>query len=93
MIVGSKKHQGSLKVSEYLVVKSVILKTFNKIVLAFLSVESKTNILYVRMNLTGNLPLGFGRYCDKVLLEPAVFHLFERLHSQMFFQYFFHVDL
>ena len=45
-------------------------------VLAFLSVESKTNILYVNINFTGNLLLGFGRYCSKVLPEPAVFHLF-----------------
>ena len=70
--------------------KSIILKTFNEIALVFLSVESKTNILYVNINFNGNLFLGFGRYCGKVLPEPAVFHLFERLHSQItFFQYFF----
>ena len=56
--------------------KSVILKTFHEIVLAFLSVESKTNILYENINFTGNLLLGFGKYCGKVLPEPAVFHLF-----------------
>ena len=49
----------------------VILETFYEIVLAFLSVESKTNI-----NFTGNLLLGFGRHCGKALPEPAVFHLF-----------------
>ena len=37
------------------------LKNFNEIVLDFLPVESKTNILYVNFNFTGNLPLGFGR--------------------------------
>ena len=47
-----------------------------EIVLVFLSVESETNILYVNINFTGNLLLGFGRYCGKVLPEPAVFHLF-----------------
>ena len=41
---------------------------------AFLSLESKTNMLYG--NFTGNLLLGFGRYCGKVLPEPAVFHIF-----------------
>ena len=41
-----------------------------------LSIESKTNILYVNMNFTGNLFLGFGRYCDKLYPESAVFHLF-----------------
>ena len=45
------------------------------------------------MNFTGNLILEFGKYCGKVVPEPAVFHLFERLRSQrMFFQYFFHVE-
>ena len=38
-----------------------------------MSVESETNILYVNINFTGNLLLGFGRYCGKVLPEPAVF--------------------
>ena len=56
--------------------KAAILKTFNEIVLAFLSVKSKTNILDVNINFTGNLLLGFGRYSGKVLPEPAVFHLF-----------------
>ena len=32
--------------------KPIILKTFNEIVLAFLSVESKINILYVNINFT-----------------------------------------
>ena len=41
-----------------------------------MSVESKTNIVYVNINLTGNLVLGFGKYCGKVFPEPAVFHLF-----------------
>ena len=56
--------------------KAAILKTFHEIVLAFLSVKSKTNILDVNINFTGNLLLGFGRYSGKVLPEPAVFHLF-----------------
>ena len=51
-------------------------KPFNEIVLAVLSFESKTNILYVNINFIGNLLLGFGRYWGKVLAEPAVFHLF-----------------
>ena len=42
----------------------------------FLSIESKTNILYVNMNFTGNLLLEFGRYCDKLYLESTVFHSF-----------------
>ena len=33
-------------------------------------------ILYVNLNFTGNLLLGFGRYGGKVLPEPPVFHLF-----------------
>ena len=56
--------------------KFIISKIFHEIVLAFLSVESKTNILYVNMNFTGNLLLAFGRYCSKVLPEPSAFHLF-----------------
>ena len=52
------------------------MKSFNETVLAFLSFESKTNILYVNINFTGNLFLGFGRYWGKVLPEPAVFHFF-----------------
>ena len=43
--------------------KAIVLKTFNEIVLAFLPVERKTNILYVNINFTGNLFFGFGRYC------------------------------
>ena len=57
--------------------KFIILKTFNEVVLAFLSVESKTNKVYVIMNFTGNLILGFGRHCGKVFPETAVFYLFE----------------
>ena len=67
------------------------LKTFNEIVLDFLPVESKTNILYVNFNFTGNLPLGFGRYCVKYSQNPLFFTFLERLHTQMFFQYFTHV--
>ena len=43
--------------------KSVILKTFSEIILAFLSVESKKNIVYGNIDFTGNLFFGFGRYC------------------------------
>ena len=35
-------------------------------VLGFVSVECKTNILYVKENFTGNLLLGFGRYYGKI---------------------------
>ena len=35
------------------------LKTFNEIVLDFLSLEIKTNMLYVNIDFTGNLLLGF----------------------------------
>ena len=49
--------------------KAIILKTFNEIALTFLSVESKTNILYVNMNFSGNLLFGFSRYCGKVVQE------------------------
>ena len=55
--------------------KFIILKTFNETVLAFLSVESKTNIFYVSISFTGNLLLEFGRYCGKAVPEPTVFHL------------------
>ena len=47
-----------------------------KIVLAFLLVESKTNMLYVNINFTGNLFFGFGRYCGKVFPKPIVSHPF-----------------
>ena len=43
-----------------------------KIVLTFLLVESKTNILYVNINFTGNLFFEFGRYCGKVFPKPIV---------------------
>ena len=42
-------------------------------------VESKTNLLYVNINFTGNLFFEFGRYCDKVVPEPAVSQLFSAL--------------
>ena len=70
--------------------KHIYLKAFNEIVLAFLSVESKTNILYVNIYFTENLLLGFGRYCGKVSQISLFFTLFERLHSQIiFFKCFF----
>ena len=56
--------------------KAIILKTFNEIVLAFLPVERKTNILYVNINFTGNLFFGFGRYCGKLVPETTVSHPF-----------------
>ena len=68
-----------------------LLKTFNEIVLVFLPVESKANILYVNINFNGNLFFGFGIYCGKVVPEPGTtifLALFEHLHSQrMFFQH------
>ena len=48
----------------------------NEIVLAFLPFESKTNILHVNINFTGNLFFGFGRYRGKAVPEPAVSHPF-----------------
>ena len=72
--------------------KAIILKLFKEIVLAYFLVESKTNILYVNINFTGNLYL-----CSVDIVvtrsQNALFlTFFERLHSQrMFFQYFFHV--
>ena len=51
-------------------------KTCNEIVSPFLPVESKTDILYVNVNFTANLFLGFGRYCGKVVLSPADSHPF-----------------
>ena len=56
--------------------KAIILKTLNEIVLAFLPVENKTNILYVNINFTGNSLFGFGRCCGKVVPEHALFHPF-----------------
>ena len=56
--------------------KAIILKTFNEIVLAFLPVERKTNILYVNINFTGNLFFGFGRHCGKLVPETTVSHPF-----------------
>ena len=62
------------------------MEAFNEIALAFLPVESKTNILYVNIHFTGNLFFGFDRYCGKVFPEPAaLFTFFERLHSQRIF--------
>ena len=50
--------------------KAIILKTLYT--LPFLQVESKTNILYVNINFTGFFFFfGFGRYCGKVVPEPA----------------------
>ena len=62
--------------------KAIILKTFDKIVLAFTPVESKTNMLYVNINYTRDLFCGFGRYSGKLVPEHAVF---EHLHSQRMF--------
>ena len=56
-------------VSWYKFLNFIILK------IAFLSVESKTNMLFVNISFAGTLLLGFGRYCGKVLPEPAAFHL------------------
>ena len=53
-----------------------LLKIFNEIVLAFSIVDSKANILCVKINFTGNLLLGFCRYRGKALPKTAVFHLF-----------------
>ena len=73
--------------------KAIILKTFSEIVLAFLPVESNTNILYVNINFPGNVFFGFGKYCGKVTPEPAVSHRFwAAALTKMFFQYFFQVD-
>ena len=49
---------------------------FNEIVLPFLPVESKTNILYVNESFTGNLFSGSGRYCGKEVPEPVDSHPF-----------------
>ena len=56
--------------------KATILKTFNEIVLAFLPVESTTNILYVNKNFNGNLVFRLGKCCGKVVPELVVYHLF-----------------
>ena len=71
-----------------------MLKTFNEIVLVFLPVERKTNVLYVNINLTGNWFFGFGRYCGKVVPEPAVFHPFwaPAFSKNVLSIFFFHVD-
>ena len=50
--------------------------SFPKFQWAFLPVESKTNLLYININFTGNLFFGFTRYCSKVFLEPTVSHPF-----------------
>ena len=55
---------------------SVSLKTFNDTMLAFLSVESKTNILYANKNFAGNIVFGFGRKCGKVFANYSLFHVF-----------------
>ena len=71
--------------------KAIILKTINEIVLAFLPVQSKTNILYVNMNFTGKLLFRFGGYCGKVFPEPAVSHpIFSTCtHKECSFNIFF----
>ena len=56
--------------------KAIIFKIFNETVLAFLLVQSKTNVLYVNINFTGNIFFGCGRYCGKVFPEPAVSYTF-----------------
>ena len=56
--------------------KAIILKTFNEIFLAFLPVESKTNIFNINIHFTENLFLGFDRYCCKIFPEPAISHPF-----------------
>ena len=59
------------------VFKSGYLKnSFIEIVLVFLPVERKANILHVYINFTGNLFFGFGRYCGKVFPKPTVSHPF-----------------
>ena len=50
------------------------MKALNVIVLAFLPVESKINILPVNIYLNGNLFFGFCRCCGKVFPKPAVSH-------------------
>ena len=56
--------------------KSHYLINFNEIVLAFLPLESKTNIVYVKINFTVKLLFGFSRYRGKVVPVPAVSHPF-----------------
>ena len=58
------------------VFKSHYLKNFIEIVLLFLPVQSKTNMLDVNINFTGNLFLGFDRYNGKVVSKPADSHPF-----------------
>ena len=58
------------------VFKSHYLKNFIEIVLPFLLVESKTNILDVNINFTGNSFFGFDRYSGKVVPKPADSHPF-----------------
>ena len=71
------------------------MKTFEEIVLAFLPVESKTNIFYVDINFPGNLFIGFGRYCGKVVPEPTVYHPFfsAGIHNKCSFNIFSHWQL
>ena len=65
----------------------------NGIVLPFLPVESKTNILYVNINFTTTLFSRFGRYCGKVVPEPTDSHPFwvPALKKNVL-SIFFHVD-
>ena len=58
------------------VFKSHYLKNFIEIVLPFLLVESKTNILDININFTGNSFFGFDRYSGKVVPKPADSHPF-----------------
>ena len=89
-----------IKVSEYLFLiscfqflKAIILKTFNEIVKAFELVESKTNMLHVNINFTGNLFFGLVDIVAKYSQNLLFLTLFEHLHSQRInFQYFFQVD-
>ena len=56
--------------------KSIFSQTLNEIVSTFLSIESKTSILYVNMDFTGNLFLRFGRFrWPKIYLRLYVLQL------------------
>ena len=76
------------------VFKSHYLKNFIEIVLLFLPVQSKTNILDVNINFTGNI-----YFLDSIAImvkwsqNPLILTLLEhRLSQRMFFQYSFHRD-
>ena len=55
------------------------MKTFNEIVLTFLPVESKRNILYVNINFIVYLFFRFGWCWGKVVPEPAISYPFRVL--------------